>query len=65
MKKHITKLSSERLLEVSGGFEEDTRNPWAKELGPINPENGKQESKKKQKQDKSAETEVTSEPEVK
>lgn len=48
MKNQITKLSSDKLLEVSGGFEEDTRNPWAKELGAIDPESGKQEGKKSQ-----------------
>lgn len=42
MKNKITKLNSESLLEVSGGFEEDVRNSWAKELGAINTENGKQ-----------------------
>ncbi len=42
MKNKITKLNSESLLEVSGGFEEDIRNSWAKELGAINTENGKQ-----------------------
>lgn len=46
MKKQITKLSSDNLLEVSGGFEEDTRNPWARELGAIDPESGKQEEKR-------------------
>jgi len=46
MKDKITKLSSANLLEVSGGFEEDTRNPWARELGAIDPESGKQEEKK-------------------
>ena len=48
MKNQITKLSSDKLLEVSGGFEQDTRNPWAKELGAIDPESGKQEKKKTQ-----------------
>ena len=42
MKNKITKLNSDSLLEVSGGFEEDIRNSWAKELGAINTENGKQ-----------------------
>ncbi len=51
MKNKITKLSSDNLWEVSGGFEEDTKNPWAKELGAINPESGKQEGKKERKED--------------
>lgn len=46
MEKHITKLSPEKLLEVSGGMEEDKRSAWAKEFGPIDNESGKQEKKK-------------------
>lgn len=46
MEKHITKLEPKELLEVSGGMEQDKRSTWAKELGPIDNESGKQEKKK-------------------
>ena len=45
MEKHITKLEPKELLEVSGGMEKDVRSSWVKELGPIDPESGKQEEK--------------------
>lgn len=51
MKNKITKLNSENLLEVSGGMEKDIKSSWAKELGPIDPESGKQEEKSPRAED--------------
>ncbi|MBR2735268.1 MAG: hypothetical protein IKE05_03660 [Clostridia bacterium] len=45
MKKHITKLNSETLLEVSGGMEKTTGRSWAKKMEPIDLESGKPEEK--------------------
>lgn len=46
MEKQITKLDSSELLEVSGGMEQELTGSWARGLGPINPESGKQEKRK-------------------
>ena len=46
MKKHITKLGSSELLEVSGGMELESEKFWARRVAPIDPESGKQEKKK-------------------
>lgn len=45
MKKHITKLSSDTLLEVSGGMEKNTGRSWAKKMEPIDLESGHPEEK--------------------
>ncbi|MDO4199530.1 MAG: hypothetical protein Q4D57_02040 [Clostridia bacterium] len=45
MDKQITKLDSNELLEVSGGMEEELKSSWARGLGPIDPESGKQEKR--------------------
>ncbi len=46
MKKHITKLDSDKLLEVSGGMEKNGGISWARQLGPIDPKSGKPEKQK-------------------
>lgn len=49
----LTKLDSDKLLEVSGGMEDDIGSSWARGVRPIDPKSGKQEEKESNSADNS------------